>query len=148
MVLVRFWEVNIEFLEEMIERKVGGLLILFPEDMIVDIKSRERWINFERLFLEKRMSLSIPVYFAIENSDLRDYYSQIETVSSSMDVTNSADAFQLVSSSTEPSSLQNVVYTNFQGWMNGLREINASMTQPIPTIAVVAYYDSFAFAPV
>lgn len=152
MALIRFSDLSIEFFEELLGRKVSGLLILLPEDLSSypskEPKIFEKWREFENQFLQRESWTQIPIYFALETEEFKSYYEIIYSASSSFDVVNSNDAFQLVLPSSDTSPLSNVIFTNFQAWFNGQRDINMTSDQVLPTIAFIAHYDTFAFAPV
>lgn len=95
----------------------------------------------------------IPVYFALWNNELQ---SVLDDVSSSF-ITNdktasateafldavSANGYQIVISANQPSVRTGVQITNIQGKLSG-----HGIEENLPTIAVVAHYDSFGAAPV
>lgn len=95
----------------------------------------------------------IPVYFASWTYELQ---SIIDDVSTSI-VTNekagsaaealfdtiSANGYQIVISASQPSARTDVNIANIQGKLSG-----QGVEENLPTIAVVAHYDSFGAAPV
>src|SRR5687768_4240414 len=70
MALIQFSEVNIQFLEELLARKVGGLLIILPQDLSargVNKNNLAKWQEFERDLFQKELNFQIPIYFALDD---------------------------------------------------------------------------------
>ncbi|THU46202.1 hypothetical protein C4D60_Mb09t02470 [Musa balbisiana] len=166
-------ELNLTFLQEYITSKqpLGGLLLLLPQD--IRHKSaggnKSRNVGLLRSILSEleqlliHVNLPYPVYFAYEddkiNAVLADYPvyfayedDKINAVladvrrgdASGQPATATTGGYKLVVSTPEPRKASSPTITNIQGWLPGL--VGDGTTQ-LPTIAVVASYDTFGAAP-
>eukprot|EP00026_Physarum_polycephalum_P007378 Phypoly_transcript_07437.p1 GENE.Phypoly_transcript_07437~~Phypoly_transcript_07437.p1 ORF type:complete len:545 (+),score=85.23 Phypoly_transcript_07437:27-1637(+) len=121
-------------------RGAEGLLVLLPEN--TDSLSQETiaaWGELERELL--RMEVPIPVYFAPFDTHLQGVYDYVLNHGEA----SAGDKYQLVAS-TDVSAVKDASIINYQGWLAG-SPATAEEGGRKPTLAVVAYYDSFGIAP-
>ncbi|XP_073114497.1 uncharacterized protein [Elaeis guineensis] len=149
-------ELNLTFLREYIisNQPLGGLLLLLPEKVgnriVGKIKSKDDGlmrnilVELEQLLIHA--NIPYPVYFAFEddkiNAVLADVRRNDATGQPPMATTG---GYKLLVSIPEPKRVSSPTITNIQGWLPGLK--GDGDTNQLPTIAVVASYDTFGAAP-
>ncbi|XP_078447157.1 M28 Zn-peptidase nicastrin [Wolffia australiana] len=154
--ILRTRELNLGFLQDCIRNKnsLGGLLLLLPQKIGDNVgdgligkeekATREALVDLERLLVNSE--LPYPVYFAFEDETIK---SMLADVRASENVNQSASAttggYKLVVSTAEPKKIQSPTLTNIQGWLPGLK--GEGDANQLPTIAIVASYDTFGAAP-
>ncbi|CAL1403856.1 unnamed protein product [Linum trigynum] len=153
-------ELNISLVKEYISQKktLGGLLLLLPQmfnfesgDMAVtkdDIHEMERLKNLlvelEELLIHA--NIPYPVYFAFEHDDIEAVLADIQRNDvNGQAATPTNGGYKFVVSAPEPKKLASPIMTNIQGWLPGLKPDGD--TNQLPTIAIVASYDTFGAAP-
>lgn len=145
-------KVTVDWLEkEVRERGAEGLLILLPELSSSDPLSPtffSKWKEVEKHLYSTEYKF--PIYFAFKNEYTEKIYSDIQEISIKGElpaIFGSGDNYQLVVSAAEPSPLKDITAQNIQTWLPGAGSVTPE-GNALPTIAVVAYYDTFAVAPV
>ncbi|EDO34607.1 predicted protein [Nematostella vectensis] len=149
-VVSRLSELSIDRVHEVIEQGAGGLLILLPRDLSkLNQQEVEEWQTLEKELLFQ--SVPVAVYFAYEDDYLLDVYKHIKVAINSdqaksafealLGVT-SASGYQLVSSASESKARKDTTITSIQGKLAGM-----GVDENLPTIAIVAHYDTFGIAP-
>jgi len=144
-------ELNVERLKVKINDGLSALLVLLPHNLH-EIAEEERnyYQQLEVKFLETE--IPIPVYFAYESEDLLDLYQKIsasvtgDTASSAtkaLTTVASANAYHFVSSASESKQLSDFPIISLQGKLSG-----HGLEDQLPTIALVAHYDSTGMIPV
>ncbi|KAH7287715.1 hypothetical protein KP509_32G070400 [Ceratopteris richardii] len=100
--------------------------------------------ELEQLLIHK--TLPYPVYFAFENKKILSLLREVEeNDAAGKHATAVTGGYKLVVPVSEPKKLATVSLSNLQAWLPGLRgDGDASQ---LPTIAVVASYDTFGVAP-
>lgn len=159
-VIVPVREVNINFIREYIAQKqpLGGLLFLLPQkfsflskdgigeddqDSIVE-HTRSILVELEQLLIHA--NIPYPVYFAFEDDNIDAVLADIKRHDvSGQPATATTGGFKLVVSAPEPKKLASPTVTNIQGWLPGLKTDGDS--NQLPTIVIVAPYDTFGAAP-
>ncbi|XP_038894419.1 nicalin-1 isoform X1 [Benincasa hispida] len=153
-------ELNITFLQECISQKkrLGGLLVLLPKIFDSDgpenddIKSphngegmiKNLLVELERLLIHS--TIPYPVYFASEGEDIDAVLADVKNNDATGQLaTATTGGYKLVVSAAEPRKLVSSTITNIQGWLPGLKS-DGDASQ-LPTIAIVASYDTFGAAP-
>ncbi|KAG5889173.1 hypothetical protein JTB14_010813 [Gonioctena quinquepunctata] len=134
-----------------IKLKAGALLIMLP-NAISDLNPEDKQ---HLLMLENVMmvqEISIPVYFSKYSPELESIIKEISSNLDSNDMSKSAaealvssvaaNGYQIVVSSSNPNIKTDAKVATIQGHLSGY-----SLNGKIPTIAVVAHYDSFGAAP-
>ncbi|XP_071687756.1 uncharacterized protein [Rutidosis leptorrhynchoides] len=87
-----------------------------------------------------------PVYFAFEDEDLQKVLSDIKKSDvAGQSATATTGGYKLIVTSAAPKKLASPTITNIQGWLPGLKADGDS--NQLPTIAIVASYDTFGAAP-
>ncbi|OAY38231.1 nicalin-1 [Manihot esculenta] len=159
-VIIPIRELNITFVKEYITQRkpLGGLLFLLPQ--IFDFKDKaasrsEDEVHDKGLMktvlaeLEKLLvhaNIPYPVYFAFENDDIDAVLSDIKrNDATGQPATATTGGYKLVVSAPEPKRIASPIITNIQGWLPGLKA-DGDPNQ-LPTIAIVASYDTFGTAP-
>jgi hypothetical protein len=131
--------------------KAGALLVMLPRHisrLLEDEKQQMLELEETMMFQE----VSIPVYFAEWSPHLRDILDDIShssvadsrASSAAEAVMNSvsANGYQIVISSSQAIARTDVTVATIQAKLSGY-----GIKEKVPTIAVVAYYDSFGVAP-
>ncbi|XP_008784054.2 nicalin-like [Phoenix dactylifera] len=149
-------ELNLTFLREYIinNQPLGGLLLLLPQKVsnriVGEIKSKDDGlmrnilVELEQLLIHA--NIPYPVYFAFEDDKINAIFADVRR----SDATGQppmapTGGYKLVVSSPEPKRVSSPTITNIQGWLPGLK--GDGDTNQLPTIAVVASYDTFGAAP-
>ncbi|CAL9247777.1 unnamed protein product [Arabidopsis halleri] len=150
-------ELDIGFVQDYISQKqsLGGLLILLPQTFRPGnvggggLSSEND--GFRKLLaqLEKILvhgNIPFPVYFAFENEETDAMLADVKKNDAlGQQATATTGGYKLVISVSEPKKIASPIITNIQGWLPGLRAEGDS--NQLPTIAVVASYDTFGAAP-
>lgn len=135
-VVLRMDDVTDGQIERLIDvNRVGGLLLLTSGN---DTDSKMQGV-LQYLF---NRAINVPVYFAPIDDKLASIYSSINDLVSSP--VKTGDNFQLVATISEPRAIHAISLTNFQGWLSGL---SSNSDDSVPTLALIAHYDSFAVVP-
>ncbi|XP_024390763.1 uncharacterized protein [Physcomitrium patens] len=148
-------KVNISSLDEFVQNKglLGGLLLLLPqrsdetggaEGDDSDEKVAKALAELEQWLVHN--TFQYPVYFAYEDENLLKLLHEVaasDAAGRPASATNGG--YKLVVSAPEAKKLTTPTITNIQGWLPGLRAEGDSLM--LPTIAIVASYDTFGAAP-
>ncbi|XP_010503086.1 PREDICTED: nicalin-1 [Camelina sativa] len=150
-------ELDIGFVQDYISQKqsLGGLLILLPQTFrpgnVGGGSQSSENDGFRNLLaqLEKLLvhgNIPFPVYFAFENEDTDAMLADVKKNDAlGQQATATTGGYKLVISVSEPRKIASPTITNIQGWLPGSRADGDS--NQLPTIAVVASYDTFGAAP-
>lgn len=155
-------EVNITFIREYIEQRqpLGGLLFFLPQIFSPENKeslgegdenfSKEQiksiLVELERLLIHS--NVPYPVYFAYEDDEINAILADVKSsdvTGQRQPATATTGGYKFVVSAPEPRKIASPTITNIQGWLPGLKA-DGDSTQ-LPTIAIVASYDTFGAAP-
>ncbi|KAK4791076.1 hypothetical protein SAY86_031489 [Trapa natans] len=153
-------ELDLSFVKEYISRRqpLGGLLFLLPQ--IFSFENKEGTGDSDKhheLELHKNSLLELeqslvhanipyPVYFAFEDDNVNAILADIKrNDASGQQATATTGGYKLVVSAAEPKKIASPVITNIQGWLYGSKADGD--TNQLPTIAIVASYDTFGAAP-
>ncbi|KAK6235228.1 hypothetical protein QQP08_026259 [Theobroma cacao] len=149
-------ELNITFVREYINQKkpLGGLLFLLPEVFSFEnggnkqIHEKEKMKNvlaeLEQLLIHA--NIPYPVYFAFENDEIETVLADIKKNDAiGQPATATTGGYKLVIPTPEPKKVASPTITNIQGWLAGLKADGEA--NQLPTIAIVASYDTFGVAP-
>ncbi|XP_007015760.2 PREDICTED: nicalin-1 [Theobroma cacao] len=149
-------ELNITFVREYINQKkpLGGLLFLLPEVFRFEnggnkqIHEKEKMKNvlaeLEQLLIHA--NIPYPVYFAFENDEIETVLADIKKNDAiGQPATATTGGYKLVIPTPEPKKVASPTITNIQGWLAGLKADGEA--NQLPTIAIVASYDTFGVAP-
>ncbi|KAJ8750234.1 hypothetical protein K2173_014149 [Erythroxylum novogranatense] len=153
-------EINISFVNEFITqgKPLGGLLFLLPdminfnhEDAVNSEFNNHYKETVKTLLAELEGSLihtkiPYPVYFAFENDDIEAVLADVKRNDvTSQPATATTGGYKLVVSVPEPRKVVSPTITNIQGWLRGSKADGDPIQ--LPTIAIVASYDTFGSAP-
>ncbi|KAF8395420.1 hypothetical protein HHK36_019366 [Tetracentron sinense] len=147
-------------LEEYIRQRhpLGGLLFLLPQrfnpENRVDTEGdgqnygkepmRNLFAELEQLLIHA--NIPYPVYFAFEEDKIDAVLADVKrNDATGQPATATTGGYKLVVSTPEPKKLSSPTITNIQGWLPGLKA--EEDTNQLPTIAIVASYDTFGAAP-
>ncbi|PQQ02245.1 nicalin-1 [Prunus yedoensis var. nudiflora] len=90
--------------------------------------------------------MGYPVYFAFEDDDIEAVLADVKRNDATGQLaTATTGGYKLVVSVPEPKKRASPTITNIQGWLSGLKTDGDA--NQLPTIAVVASYDTFGAAP-
>ncbi|XP_023542146.1 nicalin-1-like isoform X1 [Cucurbita pepo subsp. pepo] len=159
-VITPLCELNITFVKECISQKkrLGGLLFLLPKILGLDgLKNegtrcpnngegmiKDLLAQLERFLIHE--NIPYPVYFASEGDDIDAVLADVKRNDATGQLaTATTGGYKLVVSAPEPRKLVSSTITNIQGWLPGLKS-DGDASQ-LPTIAIVASYDTFGAAP-
>ncbi|KAH6789775.1 M28 Zn-peptidase nicastrin [Perilla frutescens var. frutescens] len=153
-------DLNLTFIREYIEDKkpLGGLLLLLPQvfnPQNIDSKDeaghdssvgiiKELLLELERLLVHG--NIPYPVYFGFEDDHVNAVLADVKKndVTGQL-ATATTGGYKLVVTTPEPKKIVSPTIANIQGWLPGLRADEDS--NQLPTIAIVASYDTFGAAP-
>uniref|UniRef100_A0A8C2Z095 BOS complex subunit NCLN n=1 Tax=Cyclopterus lumpus TaxID=8103 RepID=A0A8C2Z095_CYCLU len=148
-VIMRLAEFSYEEYQKALRQSAGAVVIILPKNMSAmpqDIVQQFMELEPEMLATET----IVPVYFAMEDDELLSIYTQTLTSSSSQGSlsaaevllhTATANGFQMVTSGAQSKAISDWAITSLEGRLAGVGG------EDLPTIVVVAHYDSFGVAP-
>lgn len=150
--VVPLLDLPLSFLREyLVEKKqLGGLLILLPTNRgdkdSADDKGQVKGVLTELEKLLVHEQVPYPVYFALHGDNFGNLLADIHKIASSgQPASATTGGYKLVVSSAEPRKVSSPTISNIQGWLPGLKGEGDS--EQLPTIAIVANYDTFGAAP-
>ncbi|WZZ00164.1 hypothetical protein YC2023_072492 [Brassica napus] len=147
-------ELDLGFLQDYISQKqsLGGLLILLPQtlrpgnNIVLSETQRFRKLLAQLENLLVHANIPFPVYFAFENEETDAMLVDVKKNDAlGQQATATTGGYKLVISVSEPRKIASPTITNIQGWLPGSRAEGDS--NQLPTIAIVASYDTFGAAP-
>lgn len=148
-VIMRLLDFSYEKYQKALRQSAGAVVIVLPQNMSTmpqDIVQQFMELEPELLATET----IVPVYFALEDDELLSIYKQTHTSSSSQGSasaaevllhTATANGFQMVTSGAQSKAVSDWAITSLEGRLTG------EGGEDLPTIVLVAHYDSFGVAP-
>ncbi|KAH9605499.1 hypothetical protein KSS87_004668 [Heliosperma pusillum] len=152
-------DLDVSSVQDFIDEKqpLGGLLFLLPQafnsekgeskgdtDPSEEEAIRNKLVQLERLLVHA--NIPYPVYFAFEGEDLMAVLADVKrTDATGQPATATTGGYKLLVSTSEARKVASPSITNIEGWLPGLK-VEGDSNQ-IPTIAVVASYDTFGAVP-
>lgn len=148
-VIMRLVDFSYEEYQKALRQSAGAVVIILPKNMSAvpqDIVQQFMELEPEMLATET----IVPIYFAMEDDELLSIYTQTLTSSSSQGSlsaaevlvhTATANGFQMVTSGAQSKAISDWAITSLEGRLAGVGG------EDLPTIVVVAHYDSFGVAP-
>ena len=137
---------------ELIQENAGALLIMLPKNITaLSEEDTQHLQTIERDLLVEEGTVSIPVFFSEETDELLQIYDAIQLGNSGDQASSAVEAlmsganangFQMVVGGPQSKSLPDFQITNIQGHLSGF-----GIEEQLPSIAIVAHYDSFGIAP-
>lgn len=148
-VMMRLMDFSYEQYQKALRQSAGAVVIILPQSMSSVPQ------DIIRQFMENEpemlaMETIVPVYFAKEDDELLSIYDQTRAASASQGSasaaevllhTATANGFQMVTSGAQSKAVNDWLITSIEGRLAGLGG------EDMPTIVVVAHYDSFGVAP-
>lgn len=149
-IIAKLKELTIDKYKEMVQQSAGGLLILLPTQIDdLNKEEQEHLMELEQDLMEEESQT--PVYFTYETPELNVIYDDIKRFSNS-DSAESAfevlmgsvtsNGFQLQVAGPQSKALNDFQIVNIQGKLAGY-----GIEEQLPTIMIVAHYDSYGVAP-
>lgn len=148
-VMMRLAEFSYEKYQKALRQSAGAVVIILPQNMSTmpqDIVQQFMELEPELLATET----IVPVYFALEDEELLSIYHQTQMSSSSQGDSSAAEVllhtatangFQMVTSGAQSKAVSDWAITSLEGRLAG------AGGEELPTIVLVAHYDSFGVAP-
>ncbi|XP_039984679.1 nicalin-1 isoform X3 [Xiphias gladius] len=148
-VIMRLADFSYDKYQKALRQSAGAVVITLPKNMSAmpqDIVQQFMELEPEMLATET----IVPVYFAMEDDELLSIYTQTLTSSSSQGTlsaaevllhTATANGFQMVTSGAQSKAISDWAITSLEGRLAGVGG------EDLPTIVMVAHYDSFGVAP-
>ncbi|XP_071373063.1 BOS complex subunit ncln isoform X4 [Centroberyx affinis] len=148
-VIMRLADFSYDKYQKALRQSAGAVVIILPKNMSAmpqDIVQQFMELEPEMLATET----IVPVYFAMEDDELLSIYTQTLTSSSSQGSSSAAEVllhtatangFQMVTSGTQSKAISDWAITSLEGRLAGVGG------EDLPTIVLVAHYDSFGVAP-
>jgi len=124
-------------------RLASALLLVLPRDLdTLSASALQRFRQLEKYLATQQWD--VPIYFAFDDAYLQ---SMVADLRAAVEGTSaSADRYHLQVTSTEATQLSGVTVHNFHGWQHAAASSTVD-SDSLPTIAVVANYDSISAAP-
>ncbi|XVF73705.1 hypothetical protein PTKIN_Ptkin13bG0004200 [Pterospermum kingtungense] len=123
-----------EFVNSLI-REVNSVVYQNIKDVVAFVK----WLDDELCYLN-------PIYFAFENEEIDTVLVDMKKNDAiGQPATATTGGYKLVISTLDPKKVASPTITNIQGWLSGLKADGEA--NQLPTIAIVASYDTFGAAP-
>ncbi|KAG8594685.1 hypothetical protein GDO81_001296 [Engystomops pustulosus] len=148
-VLMRLADFSFQQYQKALRQSAGAVVIILPRDMAAlpqDIVQQFMDIEPEMLSMETQ----VPVYFAVEDSEILSIYEQTLSASANQGTSSAAEVllhtatangFQMVTSGAQSKAISDWLVTSVEGRLTGLG------SEDLPTIVIVAHYDAFGVAP-
>uniref|UniRef100_A0A9J7XNZ4 Nicalin n=1 Tax=Cyprinus carpio carpio TaxID=630221 RepID=A0A9J7XNZ4_CYPCA len=148
-VMMRLADFSYEKYQKALQQSAGAVVIILPQNMSTmpqDIVQQFMELEPELLATET----IVPVYFALEDEELLSIYTQTQISSSSQGSSSAAEVllhtatangFQMVTSGAQSKAVSDWAITSLEGRLSG------AGGEDLPTIVLVAHYDSFGVAP-
>uniref|UniRef100_A0A8C1XWP5 Nicalin n=1 Tax=Cyprinus carpio TaxID=7962 RepID=A0A8C1XWP5_CYPCA len=148
-VMMRLADFSYEKYQKALQQSAGAVVIILPQNMSTmpqDIVQQFMELEPELVATET----IVPVYFALEDEELLSIYTQTQISSSSQGSSSAAEVllhtatangFQMVTSGAQSKAVSDWAITSLEGRLSG------AGGEDLPTIVLVAHYDSFGVAP-
>lgn len=149
-ILAKLKDLSMEKYRELVSNGAGALVILLPaKDGQFEKENVEHLQELEQGLLAEETTM--PVYFMYESDEILPIYADIEHGVTSDQAASAVEAllgsatangFQMVVSGGQSKAMSDFKVANLQGKLSGF-----GIEEQLPTIAIVAHYDSFAASP-
>uniref|UniRef100_A0A8V1A9W5 Nicalin n=1 Tax=Gallus gallus TaxID=9031 RepID=A0A8V1A9W5_CHICK len=148
-VMMRLVDFSYEQYQKALRQSAGAVVIILPRSISSvpqDVVKQFMEIEPEMLAMET----IVPVYFAVEDDELLSIYEQTRAASASQGSasaaevllhTATANGFQMVTSGAQSKAIHDWLIPSVEGRLTGLGG------EDLPTVVIVAHYDSFGVAP-
>ncbi|XP_043078566.1 nicalin-1 isoform X3 [Puntigrus tetrazona] len=147
-VMMRLADFSYEKYQKALRQSAGAVVIILPQNMSTVPQDIVQFMELEPELLATETI--VPVYFALEDEELMSIYTQTQISSSSQGSSSAAEVllhtatangFQMVTSGAQSKAVSDWAITSLEGRLTG------SGGEDLPTIVLVAHYDSFGVAP-
>ncbi|XP_015221201.1 BOS complex subunit ncln isoform X2 [Lepisosteus oculatus] len=147
-VLLRLVDFSFEKYQKALRQSAGAVVLVLPQNMSTMPQDIVQFMEIEPELLATETI--VPVYFALEDEELLSIYEQTLASSSSQGSasaaevllhTATANGFQMVTSGAQSKAVSDWAITSLEGRLAGVGG------EDLPTIVLVAHYDSFGVAP-
>nr|XP_023699521.1 nicalin isoform X3 [Paramormyrops kingsleyae] len=147
-VMMRLLDFSYERYQKALRQSAGAVVIILPHNMSTMPQDIVQFMEMEPELLATETI--VPVYFALEDDELLSIYEQTLMSSSSQGSasaaevllhTATANGFQMVTSGAQSKAMSDWAITSLEGRLAGVGG------EDLPTIVLVAHYDSFGVAP-
>ncbi|XP_018583776.1 BOS complex subunit ncln isoform X2 [Scleropages formosus] len=147
-VVMRLVDFSYERYQKALRQSAGAVVIILPQNMSTMPQDIVQFMEMEPELLATETI--VPVYFALEDDELLSIYEQTLISSSSQGSasaaevllhTATANGFQMVTSGAQSKAVSDWAITSLEGRLAGVGG------EDLPTIVLVAHYDSFGVAP-
>uniref|UniRef100_A0A8C8HEX6 BOS complex subunit NCLN n=1 Tax=Oncorhynchus tshawytscha TaxID=74940 RepID=A0A8C8HEX6_ONCTS len=147
-VIMRLVDFSYERYQKALRQSAGAVVIILPKNMSTMPQDIVQFMELEPEMLATETI--VPVYFALEDDELLSIYTQTLTSSSSQGSSSAAEVlihtatangFQMVTSGAQSKAVSDWAITSLEGRLAG------TGGEDLPTIVLVAHYDSFGVAP-
>ncbi|KAM6331778.1 BOS complex subunit NCLN isoform 3-T4 [Alca torda] len=146
-VMMRLVDFSYEQYQKALRQSAGAVVIILPRS-ISSVPQDVQFMEIEPEMLA--METIVPVYFAVEDEELLSIYEQTRAASASQGSasaaevllhTATANGFQMVTSGAQSKAINDWLIPSVEGRLTGLGG------EDLPTVVIVAHYDSFGVAP-
>ncbi|XP_066514597.1 BOS complex subunit ncln isoform X3 [Hoplias malabaricus] len=147
-VMMRLADFSFDKYQKALRQSAGAVVIILPKNMSTMPQDIVQFMELEPELLTTETI--VPVYFALEDDELLSIYTQTQASSSSQGSSSAAEVllhsatangFQMVTSGAQSKAVSDWAITSLEGRLAGVGG------EDLPTIVVVAHYDSFGVAP-
>ncbi|XP_053555624.1 nicalin-1-like [Bombina bombina] len=149
-VIMRLGDFSADSWHQVISQSVGAVLILVPLNISAVLQGPEQ------SFMEREMELMwnetfLPIYFALEDTEVLDIYHESKAVSQSLRSSSALEVmigmvtgsgFQMTTEEAQSKPIRNPAIVTLEGQLAGQGNV-----LELPTVAIVAHYDSSGAAP-
>ncbi|KAK3252506.1 hypothetical protein CYMTET_14699 [Cymbomonas tetramitiformis] len=148
-VVIPLSDLDVDAVSDLLDNKtpIAGMVFVLPLDFDGGGYNLEPLREVEQVLINQK--INVPVYFAMENADLKQMVSDLKgMVAAGTPPSPTTGGYRLVVTSPEPAKLEPPTLENYQCWLPGTA-VNPGSPEKVslPTIAIVAYYDTLAAAP-
>ena len=133
--VVRWDALTVAGLDEALAQGAGGLVIVLPAaEAVLSGAALAQWAAVEEALV--RRAIPVPVFFALDAPEVRRVEAELASPTSLDDIELS------VAGPTEAPFVTRPEVASFHGWLQGI----SGAVDMLPTVAVVAHYDTLAAA--
>ncbi|XP_017333729.1 nicalin-1 isoform X3 [Ictalurus punctatus] len=147
-VMMRLADFSYEKYQKALRQSAGAVVIIIPKNMSTMPQDIVQFMELEPELMATETI--VPVYFAVEDDELLSIYTQTQVSSASQGSSSAAEVllhsatangFQMVTSGAQSKAVSDWAITSLEGKLAG------AGGDDLPTIVLVAHYDSFGVAP-
>nr|CAG4651661.1 EOG090X02MW [Triops cancriformis] len=149
-ILTPIMDITVARFKELVQENAGAIVLMLPNDLAkLEAKLRDHILELEVALLGEEVP--IPVYFVYETPEVLEIYRNIVATTRGDSASSAAAAlmdtvlasgFQLSVSGSQAKAITDVHIANILGKLPGY-----GAEEQLPTVAIVAHYDSFGVAP-